>query len=121
MASDLAFHNDNMTPEQKERSALRRKAQREYADSKTISEDLRRAVREKRVGQAEAEGWLKDATIPGLVKTFKGLTADNAAEVWKVATPDEKKLLFPAYSKKLQNQAGKVAAGRAVSVPQFVQ
>ena len=72
-------------------------------------------IREVGRGQAEAEGWLTEANIPDLVRTFKGLSATNAAEVWKVATQDEKKLLFPAYSKKLQNQAGKVAAGKVAA------
>jgi hypothetical protein len=122
MISDYNFDKVNLgiqSDAERERGKLRHRAIRDYSKDKTINEELKAAVREKRVAPLEAEGWLKDATIPELVRGFKHLSQEQAAEVWTAATHEEKRLLFPHWVKKTKNQARKFQEGETMVAPVF--
>jgi hypothetical protein len=124
LVSDITFEKINRgikTPQEKETNKLRQRTYREYEADKKVPEFLKKAIQDKKVGIEEAIGWLESATKPHLERGFKGLTLEEAQQVWKVASPKERQILVKAYVTKIDNRVKDLTKGKTTRIPQVIE
>lgn len=94
------------TPEQKKISELRRQVLPMLRKGKTLSE-LPEGLKNKLLGLTDKQ--LKriqsEGEMTAIQSGFKHLSAEDAIEVWKVMTPQEKELMEEEYSAKLSRKS----------------
>jgi hypothetical protein len=102
------------TKAEKEHSDLIRKLSGQYMnDPKVAAEDIVQAIKDGQLGKRDLLTIKNHITQPPLERMFKMLSSDQAIDVWKVATPEERKMLTVPMAKKLKGLATKSPEERA--------
>jgi hypothetical protein len=91
-----------------DRSQLKANLRKEYAKNKS-SVPLSQAVVSGKITQKEKDRLLKDSKLNTLERTIKTgrFTIQQVAKVYKVATPEERKILLPILKKKIKTKLDK--------------
>ncbi|MEW6187860.1 MAG: hypothetical protein AB1585_19195, partial [Thermodesulfobacteriota bacterium] len=120
LISDINFEKiskGDRDPRLKEIGLIRSRFFREYEKTRKVPEETKKAVRQGKVGTAQVVEWMKAAERPALIRGFEHLSVEEAARVWEVAKPEEKKVLAPIYIKKINNRMKAIAQGKSTLMP----
>lgn len=94
---------------------------RRLARASNAGDEVRKAIAEGLITPAEARKTVKEAKLDSLSRAFRPMPMDQALQVWKAATPEERKKLRPLLLHKIRAFADKPPAERALLKPKIAE